>query len=47
MHDVQKSTVDAIPGILKQLRGKGYTFVTVPELYGTVGMQAGRLYKSG
>ncbi|MGR6912895.1 polysaccharide deacetylase family protein [[Actinomadura] parvosata] len=47
MHDIHRETVDAVPDILERLRGKGYTFVTVPELYGSVGMQAGRLYRSG
>ncbi|MGP3963288.1 polysaccharide deacetylase family protein [Nonomuraea sp. 3N208] len=47
MHDTQRETVDAVPDILKRLRGKGYSFVTVPELYGSAGMQAGRLYRSG
>ncbi|NRQ32506.1 polysaccharide deacetylase family protein [Nonomuraea sp. NN258] len=47
MHDTRRTTVDAVPDILKRLRGKGYTFVTVPELYGSAGMQAGRLYRSG
>ncbi|NUR27987.1 MAG: polysaccharide deacetylase family protein, partial [Catenulispora sp.] len=35
LHDIQRTTVDAVPDILKQLRGKGYSFVTVPELYRT------------
>ncbi|MFC5833693.1 polysaccharide deacetylase family protein [Nonomuraea insulae] len=47
MHDIHRETVDAVPDILKRLRGKGYRFVTVPELYGSAGMQAGRLYRSG
>ncbi|WP_327586223.1 polysaccharide deacetylase family protein [Nonomuraea sp. NBC_00507] len=47
MHDTYQETVDAVPDILKRLRGKGYSFVTVPELYGSAGMQAGRLYRSG
>ncbi|WP_170223336.1 polysaccharide deacetylase family protein [Nonomuraea turkmeniaca] len=47
MHDIHRETVDAVPDILKRLRGKGYSFVTVPELYGSAGMQAGRLYRSG
>ncbi|MET8000799.1 polysaccharide deacetylase family protein [Nonomuraea glycinis] len=46
MHDVHRATVDAIPDMVERLRGKGYTFVTVPELYGTK-MRAGRLYTSG
>lgn len=47
MHDIHRETVDAVPDILKRLRGKGYSFVTVPELYGSAGMQAGHLYRSG
>ncbi|WP_156325889.1 polysaccharide deacetylase family protein [Nonomuraea sp. SBT364] len=47
MHDLDRTTVDAVPGILKELQGKGYAFVTVPELYGTAGMQAGHVYTSG
>ncbi|MEQ4721099.1 polysaccharide deacetylase family protein [Nonomuraea sp. B19D2] len=47
MHDIHRESVDAVPDILARLRGKGYSFVTVPELYGSAGMQAGRLYSSG
>jgi peptidoglycan/xylan/chitin deacetylase (PgdA/CDA1 family) len=47
LHDVNSASVEAVPGILKELGGKGYTFVTVPELYGSAGMRAGRLYESG
>ncbi|WP_188188515.1 polysaccharide deacetylase family protein [Nonomuraea sp. SYSU D8015] len=47
MHDIHRETVDAVPDILKRLRGKGYSFVTVPELYGPAHMQAGHLYRSG
>ncbi|MED7928099.1 polysaccharide deacetylase family protein [Nonomuraea sp. LP-02] len=47
LHDIHRDSVAAVPEILKRLRGKGYTFVTVPELYGPAGMQAGRLYRSG
>ncbi|MEU7832843.1 MULTISPECIES: polysaccharide deacetylase family protein [unclassified Nonomuraea] len=47
MHNVNKTIVDAVPDIVKRLRGKGYTLVTVPELYGTAGTQAGRLYRPG
>ncbi|MFJ2028483.1 polysaccharide deacetylase family protein [Streptosporangium sp. NPDC087985] len=46
MHDVHGSTVDAAPEILRRLAEKGYTFVTVPELYGSRGMQPGRTYDS-
>ncbi|WP_240197689.1 polysaccharide deacetylase family protein [Nonomuraea lactucae] len=37
LHDTSQATVDAVPAILKELRGKGYAFVTVPELYGDGG----------
>ncbi|GAA0952561.1 polysaccharide deacetylase family protein [Nonomuraea longicatena] len=46
LHDVNRATVDAVPAILDGLRGKGYTFVTVPELYSR-SMQAGSTYRSG
>lgn len=34
MHDIHPSTVDAVPGIIDQLRDAGYTLVTVPQLLG-------------
>lgn len=34
MHDIHHTTVDAVPKILDVLAHKGYTFVTVSELYG-------------
>ncbi|MFI6604438.1 polysaccharide deacetylase family protein [Nonomuraea sp. NPDC050536] len=47
LHDIQRTTVDAVPDILNKLRGKGYAFVTVPELYGAAGMRPGYVYTSG
>lgn len=35
MHDIHSSTVDAVPHILDTLLDKGYTFVTISELYGS------------
>lgn len=32
MHDIHGSTVDAVPGIIDDLRAQGYEFVTVSEL---------------
>ncbi|MGK5554022.1 polysaccharide deacetylase family protein [Actinomadura kijaniata] len=32
MHDIHRTTVDAVPEILERLAAKGYTFVTVSEL---------------
>ncbi|TMS00835.1 polysaccharide deacetylase family protein [Nonomuraea basaltis] len=34
LHDIHPSTVDAVPALLDTLSRKGYTFVTVSELYG-------------
>ena len=34
MHDIYPSTILAVPRLLNKLAAKGYTFVTVSELYG-------------
>ncbi|GAA3564020.1 hypothetical protein GCM10022419_050920 [Nonomuraea rosea] len=34
LHDIHRTTVDAVPSMLDTLGKKGYTFVTVSELYG-------------
>ncbi|MEV4171173.1 polysaccharide deacetylase family protein [Nonomuraea sp. NPDC049709] len=34
LHDIHRTTVDAVPKMLDTLGKKGYTFVTVSELYG-------------
>lgn len=47
LHDVHASAVGATPEILRRLRERGYTFVTVPELYGAGGMRPGGIYDSG
>ncbi|MFE3453708.1 polysaccharide deacetylase family protein [Nonomuraea sp. NPDC059194] len=47
MHDVQETAAEAVPEIVRQLTKKGYTFVTVPELYGSAGMKPGLVYSSG
>ncbi|MBG0827455.1 polysaccharide deacetylase family protein [Planomonospora sp. ID67723] len=47
MHDVHRPTVEATPEILRTLSERGYTFVTVPELYGSAGMRPGTIYDSG
>jgi len=36
MHDIHPTTVEAVPGIIDQLRSRGYTLVTVPQLLGKV-----------
>lgn len=44
MHDIHSSTIAAVPKVLEGLRAKGYTFVTVSELLGPVGLKAGESY---
>ncbi|MEO3808595.1 polysaccharide deacetylase family protein [Sphaerisporangium sp. B11E5] len=44
MHDIHKSTADAMPALLRDLHAKGYTFVTVSELYGTRPLLPGERY---
>ncbi|QIK84694.1 polysaccharide deacetylase family protein [Sanguibacter sp. HDW7] len=44
MHDIHSSTVDAVPQIIKGLRAKGYTLVTVTDLLGSP--QPGKAYYS-
>jgi peptidoglycan/xylan/chitin deacetylase (PgdA/CDA1 family) len=36
MHDIYKSTVNAIPRIIDTLRSQGYRFVTIKELFGSI-----------
>lgn len=42
MHDIHKPTVDAAPKLIKELKKRGYTLVTVPQLLGTT--KAGKVY---
>lgn len=35
MHDIQPSTVKALPQVIADLKQRGYTFVTVPQLIGS------------
>lgn len=44
LHDIHGTTVDAVPGIVRQLKARGYTLLTVPELFGT--LQPGKVYSS-
>ncbi|WP_173095572.1 polysaccharide deacetylase family protein [Actinomadura verrucosospora] len=34
MHDIHPTTVEAIPAIIEKLAAEGYSFVTVPQLFG-------------
>ncbi|HEX4812539.1 MAG TPA: polysaccharide deacetylase family protein, partial [Nonomuraea sp.] len=44
MHDVVPATVKAMPGILKELRKRGYHLVTVPTLLGGKASESGVSY---
>ncbi|MFF0309404.1 polysaccharide deacetylase family protein [Streptosporangium sp. NPDC004379] len=46
MHDTGRSTAEATAEVLRRLRAEGYTFVTVPELYGSHGMRPGAVHDS-
>lgn len=45
MHDIHPTTVQAVPGIIGQLKAAGYTLVTVPQLFGGK-LEAGQRYYS-
>ncbi len=45
LHETQKTTVDAVPRILDALDRKGYTYVTVSELFGQHYLTAGKKYQ--
>jgi peptidoglycan/xylan/chitin deacetylase (PgdA/CDA1 family) len=47
MHDVRRATVDAVPKVIAELGRLGYTFVTVPELFGSHPMRPGTTYYQG
>ena len=49
LHDIHKSTVDAIPTLIDRFKQKGYTFVTVSQLLQARcgGIEAGKVYYEG
>ncbi|MFC4533576.1 polysaccharide deacetylase family protein [Sphaerisporangium dianthi] len=44
LHDIHKTTMEALPHLLADLSAKGYTFVTVSELYGARELVPGKRY---
>lgn len=44
MHDIHKTTVDAIPATINFLQNAGYQLVTISELFGEENLVAGRSY---
>ncbi|GAA3089639.1 polysaccharide deacetylase family protein [Streptomyces roseofulvus] len=45
LHDIYDGTVPAVPGIIDELKERGYTFVTVPELLAPGTARAGEVYR--
>ncbi|MFF5565665.1 polysaccharide deacetylase family protein [Streptomyces sp. NPDC012623] len=45
LHDIYDGTVPAVPGIIDELKKRGYTFVTVPELLAPGTAEPGKVYK--
>ncbi|MFC7304214.1 polysaccharide deacetylase family protein [Streptomyces monticola] len=44
LHDIYDGTVPAVPRIIDELRARGYTFVTVPQLLAPARPQPGTVY---
>ncbi|MFE4829786.1 polysaccharide deacetylase family protein [Streptomyces sp. NPDC056672] len=45
LHDIYAGTVPAVPGIIRKLKKRGYTFVTVPQLLAPGRAEPGAVYK--
>ncbi|WP_327324295.1 polysaccharide deacetylase family protein [Streptomyces sp. NBC_01210] len=45
LHDIYDGTVPAVPGIIDELKRRGYTFVTVPELLAPGKANPGEVYR--
>ncbi|MEU0690141.1 polysaccharide deacetylase family protein [Streptomyces uncialis] len=45
LHDIYDGTVPAVPGIIEELKSRGYTFVTVPQLFAPGVPEPGKVYR--
>ncbi|WP_405477347.1 polysaccharide deacetylase family protein [Streptomyces sp. NBC_00009] len=45
LHDIYKGTVPAVPGVINELKAKGYVFVTVPQLFAPGEAEPGKIYR--
>ncbi|MFJ6571176.1 polysaccharide deacetylase family protein [Streptomyces sp. NPDC091292] len=45
LHDIYKGTVPAVPGIVDELKKRGYVFVTVPQLMAPGTPEPGTVYR--
>ncbi|MDT0573620.1 polysaccharide deacetylase family protein [Streptomyces sp. DSM 3412] len=43
MHDIHRTTVDAVPGIIKALKARGFHFVTVDQLFAPTKLPVGKV----
>lgn len=43
LHDIHRTTVDAVPGIITALKSRGYHFVTVDQLFAPKKLPAGKV----
>ncbi|MFF5187427.1 polysaccharide deacetylase family protein [Streptomyces sp. NPDC000345] len=43
LHDIHKTTVDAVPGIIQGLKARGFHFVTVDQLFAPDRLPSGRV----
>lgn len=43
-HDIHKSTVDAMPTVIKNLKAKGYHLVTIDQLFSGKTLKSGQVY---
>ncbi|MDO4692475.1 MAG: polysaccharide deacetylase family protein [Porphyromonadaceae bacterium] len=46
-HDIHKSTVEAIPQVIRNLKAKGYNIVTLDELFSDKELKNNHIYNSG
>ncbi|MGH4032121.1 polysaccharide deacetylase family protein [Actinomycetota bacterium Odt1-20B] len=45
LHDIYKGTVPAVPGVIDELKARGYVFVTVPQLLAPGKAEPGKVYR--
>ncbi|MFD3522398.1 polysaccharide deacetylase family protein [Streptomyces sp. NPDC058653] len=45
LHDIYDGTVPAVPGIIERLKKRGFTFVTVPQLFAPAVPEPGEVYR--
>lgn len=47
LHDIHSTTVAAVPALISRLRARGFTFVTVSDLYAPGTLVPGKVYRRG